>query len=52
MTQKTEPRDYEWHDPEDVVIVHDHEFNVIAYGFRKPKPVNQINIRPRPVMDA
>lgn len=53
MTNKSEPHDYEWHDPENVVIVHDHEFNVVAYGFRKPRPVNQIHInRRKPVMDA
>lgn len=53
MTEKKpEPRDYEWFDPKDVVLVHDHEYNVIAYGVLKPKPVNQIHARPKPVMDA
>lgn len=28
-------RNYDWHDPEDVLVVHDSEFNVIAYGTPK-----------------
>lgn len=49
MTYK--PEEFDWHDPRDVLIVHDADFNVIAYGTRKPKPVN-VNRRSKPVLDA
>lgn len=37
-----DPDDYDWHSPKDVVIVHDREFDVLAYGVPKHRVVGKV----------
>lgn len=42
MTYKHE--DYDWHDPRNVLVVNNSEYDTVAYGTPKAKPV-EVNIK-------